>query len=93
MLPEVLVDVLDIIYHQLGVPGILNVDVLYVSGAFVVGDWGTGSSWIEINRHWLDWIIYGKLRDLNVLFLFGLYRQTRLQWLLERLSIPTRVNA
>ena len=87
MLPEVLVDFLDIIYHQLGVPSILDVDVLYVCGAFVLCNWGTGSSWIEINRHWLGLIILGKLRDLHVLFLLGLYRQTRLQWLLERLSI------
>ena len=49
MLPEVLVDVLDIIYHQLGVTSILDIDILYECGADVLGNWRTGSSWIEIN--------------------------------------------
>ena len=93
MLPEVLVDVLDIIYHQLGVPSILDVDILYECGADVLGNWGTGSSWIEINRHWLNLIINGKLQDLHVFFLLGLYRQARLQRLLERLGIPARDDA
>ena len=70
LLPEVTVDVLDILDHQLGIPGVLDVNVLNGFDSGVLRNSLCGSF------HGLD------LRTC-ILFVLALPRHTRLQGLLE----------
>ena len=74
LLPEVTVDILNIFDHQLGVPGVLDVNVLNGFDSGVLRNSLCGSF------HGLDLRI--ELRTC-ILFVLGLPRHTRLQGLLE----------